>query len=148
MEGMWISTLTGILISTTILIAASTRTRPGPGRAERGTGNITRNTGRELRTAIRRLRRSLTKPPRGKPLKLVNLFGAVQNKAAGTFPKVGPVNSAAGRVASSAPETEPGGACPVAIMFNEEEGTVLFQEVSVAVKRGNRAAAGVRAVKA
>jgi hypothetical protein len=150
---MWTSTLTGILISTTTLIATSTRIRPGLGRAERGraereTGNITRNTAREFRTAIKGLRRSSTKPPRGKPLNLVNLFGAVQNKAAGTFPKVGRVNPAAGRVASSAPETEPGGACPVATMFNEEEGTVLFQEVSVAVKRGNRAAAGVRAVRA
>jgi hypothetical protein len=155
MEVMWTLTLTGTRISTTTLIAASTRTGPEPelgrverDRAERESGNIARSTAREFRTAIKGQHRSLTKPPRGKPLKVVNLFGAVQNKAAGTFLKVGPVNPAAGRVASSAPEIEPEGACPVAIMFNEEEGTVLFQEVSVAVKRGNRAAAGVRAVKA
>ena len=146
----WTSTLTGIPISTTTLIAASTKTRrePEPVRAERESGNITQNTVRALRTAIKGRHRSLTKPPRGKPLKLVNLFGAVQNKAAGIFLKVGQVNPAAGRVASSAPETEPEGARPLARVFNEEDGTVLLEEVKAAVKRGNRAAAGVRAVRA
>ena len=78
----------------------------------------------------------------------MNLFGAVPNKAAGTFPEVGRVNSAPGRVASSAPEIEPEGACPLATMFNEEGGTVLLEEVRAAAKRGNRAAEGVRAVRA
>jgi hypothetical protein len=84
--------LTGTRISTTTLIAANTRTSPEPVRAGRESGNITRNTGKELHTAIKIRRRSLTKPQRGKPLKLVILFGAVQNKAAGTFPKVDQVN--------------------------------------------------------
>jgi hypothetical protein len=55
---------------------------------------------------------------------------AVRIRVDKTFPKVGQVNSAAGR----APETEAGEACPVARMFNEEDVTVLLEEVSVAVK--------------
>ena len=51
-------------------------------------------------------------------------------------------------MASRAPETEPRGAHPVAKAFNEAGVTVLLEEVSVAVKRGNRAAAGVQAVRA
>jgi hypothetical protein len=150
-EEMWISMLTETRISTTTLIAASTRTRPEPelGRAERGSGNIIRNTGRELHTAIKRRHRNitgedpLTQRDRGRP------FGAVRNREGRTFPKVGQVNSAAGRVASPAPETEPGAACPVARVLNNEEGaTVLLEEVKVVAKRGNRAAAGVRAVRA
>jgi hypothetical protein len=155
MEAMWTSILTGTLISTETLTAASTRTGPEPelgraegDRADRESGNITRNTGREFRTAIKGRHRSLTKPPRGKPLKLVNLFGAVQNKAAGTFPEVGRVNSAEGRVASSAPETEPEGTRPLARVFNGEDATVLLEEVKAAAKPGNRVAAGVRAVRA
>ena len=153
MEAMWISTLTGTRISTTTLIAASTRTSPEPGRAERErvereSGNITRNTVRALRTAIKGRHRSLTKPRRGKPLKLVILFGAVQNKAAGTFPKVERVNSAASRVASRAREIEPRGARPVAKAFNMEGATVLLEEAKAVAKRDNRAAAGVRAVRA
>ena len=76
------------------------------------------------------------------------LFGAVQNKAAGTFPKVGRVNSAASRVASLAPEIEPEPAPPVVTVFNKEGATVLLEEAKAVAKRDNRAAAAVQAVRA
>ena len=119
------------------MIAASTRIRSQPGRAERESGNITPNTGREPRTAIKEPRRSLTKPPPGKPLKVVNLFVAVQNKADRTFPKVGQVNSAASRVAreaSRAPQTEPGGTRSVARVLSREVVRGLSEEGKVVVK--------------
>ena len=154
MEGMWTSTLTGILTSITTLIAASTRTGPEPGlgrvegdRADRESGNITRNTGRELRTAIKRRHSSITEEDllmqrsRGMP------SGAVRNTGDRTFPKAGQVNSAA-RVASSGPEIEPRGARPVAKAFNMEGATVLLEEAKAVAKRDNRAAVGVRAVRA
>jgi len=85
-----------------------------------------RATAKASPTGIRGRRRSITKPPRGKPLKLVILIVAAVIRAGRIY------QEAAGTVEALT------GVVVIA----------LLEEASGAVKRGNRATAAVRAVRA
>jgi hypothetical protein len=96
-----------------------------------------RATARAYLTAIRELLRSLTRPPPGKPLKVVILFVAVVIREGRIYHEaVGIVEAlTAGAVAGSQPPP------------SEVDVIALLVEVSEAVKRGSRAAGVVQAVE-
>jgi len=97
-----------------------------------------RATAKASLTGIRGLGRSITKPPPGKPLKHVILSEAVRIRGDRIFPGAVAIVEAltAGVVAGTQPPP------------SEVDVIALLEEVNEAVKRGNRATAAVRAVRA
>ena len=100
----------------------------------KASGSMIRATGKAFLTGIRGLHRSLTRPPPGKPLKLVILFVAAAIKVDRTSP--------------GAVEIERVLVLRIEGALNGVDVIALLEEKGGAVKQGNRVTAAVRAVRA
>ena len=114
----------------------------------KASGSMIRATAKASLTGIRGLRRSLTRPPRGKPLKLVILFAAAVIRAVRIYHEAGAIVEAltAGAPAGIA-EALTAGAVAGNPPRSGAEVIAPSVEVSGAVKRGNRAAGVVQAAR-
>ena len=104
----------------------------------KASGSMIRATAKASLTGISRLVRSSTRPPPGKPLKLVNLFVAVRSRADRIYHEAGEIVEALTAAVGVGNQAPP----------SEADVIALLVEVSEAVKQGNKATGVVQAAGA